>query len=224
MRKLEEWVDPRKTALIVIDVQNDFCHPEGACASAWGGPRVVEHILAAMPTLHRLIDAARTAGLQIVFIRSIYDPEYLSPARRWQQERRGATDLCRSNAWGAEFYEGIRPDPERGEIVVVKHRFNAFAGTVLDAELRERGITAVICAGFTTSVCVESTARDAFFHDYHAMIAADAVAEFDPELHRSTLRLFDRSFGPTPTVDQIVAAWEGAGSPPAGELSVLAKA
>jgi ureidoacrylate peracid hydrolase len=205
----EERLDPKQTALIVVDVQNDFCHPDGGCARSFG-VQVVKDIQAAMPVLRRLIEGARAAGVFTVFIRSIYDDEYLSPAWRDQKERRGAGDLCQSGSWGAEFYEGIAPEAQWGEIVVVKHRFDAFRGTELDSELRSRGVRRVVCCGFTTSICVESTARDAFFHDYYTTIAADAVAEFDRELHESTLRVFNRSFGPVLTVDEILAVWQRA--------------
>ena len=174
------------------------------------GAGIVAHIEAAMPNLHRLIEAARAAGIFIVFIRSIYDEQYLSPAMLDQKERRGSKKICQSGTWGAEFYGGVAPDPGRGEIVVVKHRFDAFSGTELDSELRRRDITRLLCCGFTTSICVESTARDAFFRDYYTAIVADAVAEFDLDLHQSTLKTFNRSFGPVLTVDEILAVWKRA--------------
>ena len=209
MLSLEQRVDPRNTALIVVDVQNDFCHPGGGMALSFGAG-IVAHIEAAMPNLHRLIEAARAAGVFIVFIQSIYDEQYLSPAMLDQKERRGSKKICQSGTWGAEFYGGVAPDPGRGEIVVVKHRFDAFSGTELDSELRRRDITRLLCCGFTTSICVESTARDAFFRDYYTAIVADAVAEFDLDLHQSTLKTFNRSFGPVLTVDEILAVWKRA--------------
>jgi len=209
MLSLEQRVDPRNTALIVVDVQNDFCHPGGGMARSFGAG-IVAHIEAAMPNLHRLIEAARAAGVFIVFIQSIYDEQYLSPAMLDQKERRGSKKICQSGTWGAEFYGGVAPDPGRGEIVVVKHRFDAFSGTELDSELRRRDITRLLCCGFTTSICVESTARDAFFRDYYTAIVADAVAEFDLDLHQSTLKTFNRSFGPVLTVDEILAVWKRA--------------
>lgn len=208
MLSIEQRLDPRRTALIVVDVQNDFCHPRGSCAR-YVGVNLAD-VEAAMPALHRLIAAARSAGVFVVFIQSIYDDQYLSPALRDQFERRNNRALCQAGSWGAEFYGGVGPEPERGEVVVVKHRYNAFAGTELDAVLRRQGIDNVVCCGFTTSCCVESTARDAFFHDYSTVLASDAMAEFDRDLHDATLRLFSRSFGPVLRVDEIAAAWERA--------------
>lgn len=206
MLSLEERVDPKQTALIVIDVQNDFCHPKGGMAQSFGA-HIVADIEAAMPNLHRLIEGARAAGVFVVFVRSIYDDQYLSPASRDQKERRRSLNICQSGSWGAEFYGGIAPDPQRGEIVVVKHRFNAFTRTELDSELQHRGITRVLTCGFTTSICVESASREAFFRDYYTAIVADAVAEFDRDLHHSTLKVFNRSFGPVLTVEEILTVW-----------------
>lgn len=217
MLSLEERVDPNQTALIVIDVQNDFCHPKGGLAQSFGS-HIVADIEAAMPNLHRLIEGARAAGVFVVFIRSIYDDQYLSPASRDQKERRRSLKICQSGSWGAEFYGGVSPDPNRGEIIIVKHRFNAFTRTELDSELKRLGITRVLTCGFTTSICVESTSREAFFRDYYTAIVADAVAEFDRDLHYSTLKVFNRSFGPVLTVDEILSVWRRANSSASAEV------
>jgi ureidoacrylate peracid hydrolase len=205
MMTLGERFDPRRTALIVIDVQNDFCHPDGACVRAVK-PDLTD-IKNAMPHLKRLLAAARDAGLFVVFIRSLYDDEYLSPAMVEQYGRRGYHKILQSGTWGAKFFQ-VNPMSERGEIIVTKHRYCAFSGTSLDHELKERRIDSVICCGFTTSTCVESTARDALFRDFHTAVARDAVAEYDRDLHHSTLKLINRSFGLVPSVDEIVAAWK----------------
>jgi ureidoacrylate peracid hydrolase len=206
MLSVSERLDPKHTALIVIDVQNDFCHREGGLALSYGA-HIVQDIEQAMPNVRSLIGAARSAGVPIVFVRSIYDEQYLSPAMKDQKERRGSRKICQTGSWGAEFYGGVAPDHGRAEIVVVKHRFNAFWGTELDTELHKRGITRLVTCGFTTSVCVESTSRDAFFRDYFTAIAGDAVAEYDRDLHESTLKIFNRSFGPVLNVLDIIEVW-----------------
>jgi nicotinamidase-related amidase len=107
----------------------------------------VQDIEQAMPNVRSLIGAARSAGVPIVFVRSIYDEQYLSPAMKDQKERRGSRKICQTGSWGAEFYGGVAPDHGRAEIVVVKHRFNAFWGTELDTELHKRGITRLVTCG-----------------------------------------------------------------------------
>lgn len=81
MLSLAERLDPKQTALIVIDVQNDFCHREGGLALSYGA-HIVEDIEEAMPNVRNLIAAARSAAVPIVFVRSIYDDEYLSPVMK----------------------------------------------------------------------------------------------------------------------------------------------
>jgi len=200
-----ERLDPSRTALIVVDAQNDFCHPDGACARQLGAD--LSQVARAIPRLGLLLEGAREAGVLAVFIKSIYDDRYLSPVLRDQYVRRGLRDICQTGEWGSEFYGDISPDVGRGEPVIVKHRYNAFHSTELDVTLHDRSINGLVVAGFLTSVCVESTARDAFFRGYYTSIASDAAAEFDPELHDSTLRLFDRSFGPVLSVDEILGLW-----------------
>jgi ureidoacrylate peracid hydrolase len=203
-----ERIDPEKTALIVIDVQNDFCHPDGACARAFRAD--TRHIDAALPTLHSLIEGAAAAGVFTVYIRSNYADSNITEAYLDQSERNncvGPNRICQPGSWGSEFYGGIAPDAARGDVIVEKYRFSAFFGTTLEAELKSRDISRVIVSGFTTSVCVDSTAREAYFRGYYVSIAADAVAEWDPELHAATLKLFDRTFGHVLPVAEILGVW-----------------
>ena len=207
MLSLSDRIDPKQTALLVIDAQNDFCHPEGLGVRSFGLGALAE-IQAANRNIDHLIRGARDAGVFIAFIRSTFNQKYVSAVMRDQQERRGTANLCQKDTWGAELYAGIIPNLKRGEQVHLKHQFSAFAETALDSELRSHNITRVICCGFTTSVCVESTARDAFSKNYYTIVAEDAVAEFDPNLHQSTLKVFDRIFGLVLPVRTILATWQ----------------
>lgn len=209
MLSLIDRIDPKQTALLVIDAQNDFCHPEGLGVRSFGLGALAE-IQAANRNIDHLIRGAREAGIFIAFIRSLFNWECISSVMRDQQERRGTQNLCQKDTWGAELYAGIIPNLKRGEQVHFKHQFSAFAETTLDSELRSRNITRVICCGFTTSVCVESTARDAFSKNYYTIVAEDAVAEFDPSLHQSTLKVIDRIFGLVLPVRTILATWQSA--------------
>jgi ureidoacrylate peracid hydrolase len=206
MLSLADRIDPKQTALLVIDVQNDFCHPEGVGVRSFGSGALAD-IQAAIKNIYALIGGAREAGVFIAFLRSTFNQEYVSAVMRDQQERRGTANLCQKDTWGSEFHAGIIPDPKRGEQVLLKHQFSAFAETALDSALRSHHITRVICCGFTTSVCVESTARDAFSRNYYCIIAEDAVAEFDSNLHHSTLKVFDRIFGLVLPVRTILETW-----------------
>jgi hypothetical protein len=126
----EERIDPASTALVVIDVQNDFAVPQGVCGA------VGDDVSPVAPMIDRvksLIAAARQADLFIIFVRAIYDEVVLSPALAEQYLRRGyANGICLTGSRGAELVEGIGPRDAPNEIVVTKHRYSAFWGSSID--------------------------------------------------------------------------------------------
>ena len=209
--RLEDQVDPAHTALVVVDMQNDFVHPDGWVAQQqMGGYLDSSGVASAVARTGELLDAARRADLLVVHIRMIGDLAYLSPAmvaqyRRMQGEGRPGCVL--QGTWGADVHDSLRPDPARGEVVVDKHRYSAFAGTRLDLVLRSHGIATVVMTGVATSGCVESTTRDAFFADYHTVTAEDCVADYDAERHRASLRKMDISFGYVVPSPEIAGVW-----------------
>jgi ureidoacrylate peracid hydrolase len=207
---LEQKADPAHAALVVVDVQNDFLAEGGHYHRA--GNDVVP-MQAAMAALPELVERARQAGVLIVFIQAIYDPEYLSGPMRERNRRRGVeAPRCITGSWGADFWT-VQPQP--GDLVVVKHRYSAFAGTELDGLLKERGIRSLLLCGVATEVCVESTARDGYFLDYYITMVADCCATGQREDQESALRRCQRDFGVVATAAEIVGAWERLGALPA---------
>jgi nicotinamidase-related amidase len=175
---LEQRIDPRHAALVLIDVQNDFCDARGAVGRS-GEP--VTMIRAAVARIKELLAAARAAGVTIIHVGAEYGELYRgigSPYRFpatnamepvvWtasaadlstgQSFAADQVEVCLPGSWGQQFVDGIVPQPD--EPVVTKHRFSAFVDTGLDLMLRARGIKTVILAGVTTNCCVESTARE----------------------------------------------------------------
>jgi len=200
-----DLVDPATTALVLIDVQNDFCHPDGAFGRAG-------HDIAGMPDiatpLRRLVAEARAREVLTVFVRATYDREVTSRALAQNRRRRGLVQsLCLEGSWGADWFGGVAPAGAPGEIVLTKHRFDAFQGTPLDLYLRNNGIRTVVMVGVATSGCVESTVRDAFFQDYRVVVARDAVAEAGMIFHDSSLGTMKRAFATLADVDDIITAW-----------------
>ena len=118
--------------------------------------------------------------------------------------RRSGTRRTASPAWGAELY-GI--DARPGEEVVVKHRYSGFHNTNLDLVLRSRGIQTVILTGVATNVCVESTARDVYMHDYYLVFVSDGTATMSEAAHQATLANVDQFFGQVASADEIAACW-----------------
>ena len=199
---LEEKVDPRNAALIVVDVQNDFCHSDGSLARNGSDMTAIQ---AMVPRLEGFLAEARRIGLPIVFIRTERDDATKSDAWREQRQRTGRDPtVCDKGTWGAEFY---RVAPEPGEPVIIKHRYSAFIGTNLDTTLRSMGVKSILTCGVATNVCVESTARDGAMLDYYLVFMDDLSATGSQELHEATLTNMRNQFGQVVTADEVVAAW-----------------
>ncbi len=201
----EERIDPASTALVVIDVQNDFALPQGVCG------RVGDDISPVGPVIDRLkelIAAARRANVLMIFMRTIYDDVVLSPTLAEQYARRGyPNSICLTGTHGAEFVHGIDPRDAPNEIILTKHRYSAFWGSAIDLFLRTNGIRTLVLTGIATEVCVESTARDAFFRDYQVVVPADCVGCYSEERQKASLAVLARSFGIVTSSEEIVAAW-----------------
>jgi ureidoacrylate peracid hydrolase len=201
LRRLEEKIDPKHTALLVVDVQNDFCHSDGALAA--GGADLAE-IQAMVPRLAKLVRDAHAAGVLIVFLRIVQTPESNSEA--WESlEPLDGPRLVVDGGWGAEYYEGL--PHECASIEVVKHRHSAFVGTSLDEILRERGCRTVVLGGVATNVCVEGTAREAFDRDYHVVVVDDATGAARRELHEMTLENVRQYLGVVTSCAELAAHW-----------------
>jgi nicotinamidase-related amidase len=208
---LEELVDPRHTALVVIDMQNDFCDSNGLQAQSGAD---VSMIQAMAPRLVRLLDAARAVHLPIVHVRTEHSA--WTDSAPWLGRLRGRRrGVCFPGSWGAEYYAGFEPrsdaarEPGGHEFVVTKHRYSAFVGTELDLLLRSHGIRSVIMTGEATNVCVESTARDAFMRDYWVVLVKDCAASGVLAAHEATLYTFEKHFGTVATGDEVSRVWSG---------------
>lgn len=203
LRTLDEKVDPSNAAVVVVDVQNDYCHDDGASARN-GGPTTMAQAM--MPNLHRLLTEARRAGVPVIFVRMAQTEATFSEVQREQRQRRGSlVPVCTEGTWGAEFYE-VAPQP--GEIVITKHRYSAFIGTDFDLILRSKGIKSLIFTGVATNVCVESSARDAFMLDYYVVFMKDCSGcSAGPDAHAATLATIERSYGIVVSTDDVFACW-----------------
>lgn len=200
---LSDVVEAGHTAVLIIDVQNDFCAPGGHIAFNLG--KDVADCQAVVTPIERLVAAARRAGALVVWIKADYDRAYLSPPIHARQLARGIADAyCVSGTWGAEFY---RASPADGDPVVEKHRHSAFIGTELDQILRDRAIRTVVVAGVQTHVCVESSLRDASARGYYVVVPRDCVGSFDRDLHDKTLRCVEMHFGEVVDSAELLASW-----------------
>lgn len=181
------------SALILIDVLNDFLADDGKLAGQIG-PMLDK--LQLKPNLERLLAGARRAGLRVVYVphgideHSFDDIPHLLPRMQFALDNQ----VFWKGSYGADFYAPLRPQP--GDLVIRQHRqFNGFIGTDLEEQLRAGGIQKVILAGLTSHTCVEGTGRYAMEAGFHVTFLKDAVAEFSEAAHQGALELSYPSFG-----------------------------
>jgi len=206
---LEHWIAPSRTALLIVDMQVDFASPEGLTAQ-WGLD--LSTVPAALAAAGRLADAARAADVPVVFVGLFTTPETDSDAWDERMRRRGndpeaGPALCRAGAPGSDF---VGPQPQPGELVLRKTRYSPFWDTDIDAQLKALDVDTVVLAGLTTECCVADTAKDAFNHDYHVFVAADACAAYEPELHAAALKMLDLNTAILTDTASAAAAWSAA--------------
>lgn len=212
LKTLSDKVRPQHCAVLVVDMQNDFCAEGGAMHREGRDVTLVQKMV---PRLSQLITAARAAKVPLVWIKNVYNTGpnwYLSETWLEQAERRrnGAyltIPVCEPNAWNGDFYE---VKPESDEVIVTKHRYGAFESTDLDLVLRSKGIRTVIMTGVATNVCVETTARQAFLRDYYVVFSSDCTATFSQAAHDMTLQNIDAFFGQVASAAEITACWQAA--------------
>jgi ureidoacrylate peracid hydrolase len=212
LRTLADKTRSDHAALLIVDVQNDFCADGGAMQREGRDLGLVQ---AMVPRLARFLAAARSARVPVVWIRNVYNHTpnwYLSEV--WLEQatrrRRGLyvdRPVCQAGEWNGDFYQ-VRPEPE--DVIVTKHRYGAFESTDLDVVLRSRGIRTVIMTGVATNVCVETTARQAFLKDYYVVFTSDCTATYSQAEHDAALANIDNFFGQVATADEIVACWQPA--------------
>jgi ureidoacrylate peracid hydrolase len=175
-----------RTALLVIDCQVDFGSPDGEMARRGMDMTAPQ---AALGKAESLVEAARAAGVKVIFVRLLTRPG-------------GDEALCVEGTSGADF---IGPQPQAGEVVVSKARYSAFSRTGLAEQLQAVGVTFLVLAGLTTECCVASSAWDGFERDFHIVIASDACAAYEPDLHRHALQALEMS-GAVITPSAVLAA------------------
>jgi ureidoacrylate peracid hydrolase len=198
-------IDVTKSALIVVDMQNDFCHSEGGLAKAGLDLSATQ---AMAPEIVSLAAAVKRAGLPTIYLGNLHDSWTDSVAWR-SRHGNNATSLCRPRTFGAEFYA---VSPQADDRIIYKHRYNAFHGTELDMILRAKGITTLIFTGVATNVCVETTAREAVVRDYRIVLVSDCLAGSSVEEHEASLRALSRYFnGSVVASNDIITALEGRG-------------
>jgi len=166
-----------KPALVVIDMQNDFCLP--------GAPFEVRGALEVVPRIQELIDGFRAHRLPVIFVIREHraDGSDVEITRRERFRQAGGAFIAGTR--GHALVDGLTPRP--GEPIVRKTRWSPFHNTDLEPVLRSRGIEVVVIAGVQTPNCIRSAAFDANSLDFEVVVSSDATGASDPEVHRANL-------------------------------------
>lgn len=189
-------LDVPAAALLVVDMQNAFIHPDGAIYLP-AGAAIVDKVAA-------VAHAFRAAGRPVFYTRHAEDPAGGNAgmmALWWENSS------PQEGTWDAAVFEGLAP--QSGDVVIPKIRYNAFIATDLEQRLREARVRDLAITGVMANLCCESTARDAFMRDFRVFFAADGTAAPSLEFHRSSLLNLAYGFAYVLTCDELAAMVAG---------------
>ena len=196
-------LDPAKSALLVIDMQNTFCQP--------GAPGEVPLSREIVPTINRLAARLRAMGVPVIWVvhanntsggRTDWEVFFNHVVRNAEVRRRMAESLSPARQ---EVWKDLERRPE--DTVVVKNRYSALAhgSSTLERVLRSLGVDTVLVAGTKTNVCCDSTARDAMMLDFKSVMLSDCCAALSDDEHLASLETFIQQFGDVMTSDEALA-------------------
>jgi len=211
-------LDISRTALIVVDMQNSFCKKGGIFDYIGALDKTkVKYII---NRDEKVINACRSRGIKIFYLRMGYRPDLSnaggpeSPnyykelgvaAMREHPELKGKFLTMGTRDW--EIIDELKP--QQGEIVIDKHRYSGFVNTELDTILRTYSVKYLLFIGLATNVCVESTLRDAYFHEYFPVLISDGCGNIGPEFtQEATIWNVTKVFGWVTTCHDLVKALE----------------
>lgn len=183
-------IDPRRTALAIIDIQRDFCSADGALALLGSD---VSPCAAAADRIAEFLPRVRNHIPLLAFFRLVYDPSCLSDAQRERLLRDGRPVICSPDSSGSDLF--ISPGP--GDRVFTKHRYSAFSNEQFCHALHADSIDTVAVSGVDTHICVENTVRQGHDLGYRMIVLSDLVATRRSEFsrHENALTLSERYFG-----------------------------
>jgi ureidoacrylate peracid hydrolase len=199
-------LEPARTALVVVDMQNGFMLPEVAHTLCPMAEKIV-------PSINRLAGALRATGGSVVWIQTTFTEEtlkswstYYEISRPEQNARRAAA--LKAGSKGHELWAGL--DVRAEDLIVEKQRFSAFiqGSSNLAEVLRSRGLDTILVTGTVTGVCCESTARDAMMLNFRTVMVSDGNAAMTDEEHNASLIGFYLTFGDVMSTDMLIACLE----------------
>jgi ureidoacrylate peracid hydrolase len=197
-----------ETALLLIDMQNAFTHPEGTLALSGADIRACA---AAVENVIPVLETCRRLGIP-----DIWTLQHHLPQDRGREGHRIAAHTAKRSrvaslqgTWDAEIHERLLPYLQPSSQRIDKHRFGAFYSTRLETLLHALGVRTLIITGTTTNACVDTTVREAYMRDYDIVVVQDCVGGLDPELHRAACRVWSFYCGLVVDAEDLVAHLEG---------------
>lgn len=196
-------LDPRRTALVVIDMQEMFCAP--------GGPGEVPQARGITDALNSLTRELRTLAVPVIW--ALHANSQTAGGSDWElffnhvvSDEVRARTLESLSPGKQKVWSGLEVDP--GDIQIVKNRYSALisGSSGLERILRSLGIDTVLIAGTKTNVCCESTARDAMMLDFKTVMVSDCCAALSDDEHRAALENIIQQFGDVMTGEEVLTA------------------
>lgn len=196
---LSQKVKPDHTALLVVDIQREYCTDEGVLAKLGFDITPIKEMI---PRLADFIDRCRKVLPTIIFFKTKVLPELRTKTLIEHYTRVGL-----QRQYKPELVDFWKIHPSNTDIVIEKHRYSGFAETNIQSILRAKDIKAVIIVGVATNVCVESTARDAFSKDYQVIIVSDMTEGTTPAAKNASLKTLGDFFGEVINSKDLFLAW-----------------
>jgi len=176
--------DPDRTAVVIVDMQNGFCHPDGSLYAP-GSEATIDPCA-------ELADRAREAGAAVIYTRDVHPPEQFDDAHYYDEFERWGEHVL-EGSWEAEVVGEL--DPREEDLVVVKHTYDAFYRTELEGWLDAHGVDDLVVCGTLANVCVLETASSAGLRDYRPVLLEDAIGCIEDDHREYALEHADFLFG-----------------------------
>ncbi len=199
---MEFELNKNNTGLLVIDMQNGFCHDDGSFGGAMGLD--ITPLKESISGCVELVKAAREKNYPIAFTRYLYKEDYSDGGVLVNDLMPGLAevDSLKEGTWDVEIIDELKPSED--EFVLNKNRPSAYYNTGLENWLKENNLKQLIICGVTTSICVETTTRDLSQEDYRVVIASDAVNELEADRHEVALKTLAFGFAWVEESNQII--------------------
>lgn len=200
--------------LLVVDMQNGFCHQDGTVAQQLD----ISAHRSVVPRIASIVTAAHNAGTPVFWSRQVHFPDDATRARHRVSIHTAKLGYvpCLRGTWDAELLDELAALVGDDDLVFTKHRASGFYNTTLEVELRMRAIDTLIITGVSTSYCVDATIRDAYARDFDLFIVEDACAAPWQDLHDATMKNAGLFHGEVVSTDEVIetfASRKEGGSP-----------